>query len=124
MRMSDEIWGSIVGILGAGMAGFFAWLQKTNTKISNIELITDNMQKEMDRRDIPCQEHTKEMTELIRQIGQLGNDIKTINTNLTTYQQSIDRLIIKYDLLEDKVNKHEYMINDLREKHSINYKKV
>lgn len=124
MRMSDEIWGAIVAILGSAIASFFVWLLKTNTKISNMELKTDTMQKEMDKREIPCQEHTKEMTELIRQIGQLGNDVKTINNNLTAYQQSIDRLIVKYDLLEDKVNKHEYIINDLREKHSINYKKV
>ena len=122
--MSDEIWGSIVAVLGGALGTFFVWLQKTNTKISNLELKAEGMQKEMDKREIPCNEHTKEMTVLIREIGQMGNNIETINNNLTNYQKSIDKLIANYDVLEKKVDLHEYMINDLRSKHSVNYSEV
>ena len=124
ITMSDEIWGAIIGVLGMALGTFFVWLQKSNTKISNLELKTDNLQKELEKKDVPCKEHTKEMTDLIREIGQLGNDVRTINNNLTSYQKSIDKLIQNYESLEKKVDLHEYMINELRSKHSINYKEV
>ena len=122
--MSDEIWGAIIGVLGMALGTFFVWLQKSNTKISNLELKTDTLQKELEKKDVPCKEHAKEMNDLIRGIGQLGNDVRTINSNLTNYQKSIDKLIQNYDSLENKVNLHEYMINELRSKHSVNYKEV
>lgn len=122
--MSDEIWGAIIGVLGMALGTFFVWLQKSNTKISNLELKTDTLQKELEKKDVPCKEHAKEMTDLIREIGQLGNDVRTININLTSYQKSIDKLIQNYESLEKKVDLHEYMINELRSKHSVNYKEV